>query len=735
MTSARQFVVVLSATLSVCTMPSAVSPSLSAQSIPQAEVRTVETPVATLLVSEQTCDLTGIRWKDPNLDLIREPRLGENFRVLLPQEGYVADYFYSRNQKVSSITPSPDGVLCSYESLRNTRETVPVKVRYRIQSVGSQLQFSIQVDNPTDRPLAEVMYGIIGGQQGIGNRLDNQSMLPGANTNFESQLFTRFHGGGYGGGNLGIRYDASSFAYPGALSMGWMDVYNRKAGLGYYYADQDPETRLTLLEVEMRPFHKSAVVDDTWPTPAEAQGHPRGITTGWVDMPYLRNGTFKAGPVALQVHTGDWHTASHIYRSWFDQYFKVDHLQSWLRRENAWQSVILSNSEDVIVHRFDELPKLAADAKKYGITTFEILGWDIGGIDRGYPQYTPDPRMGKLADFRNALQQIRAIGVHPLIFSNIQVADTATPIFHEWLQQFAVDGQWAPDWYLFGWGEGTISARAGLTRSNMTYVSPSHPEYRNYLVDQYLQLIRDGADGFQLDKAIGMNALDFNPTVPTSPDKSLVDGNIATYSELLQKGRAIDPNLAIASETWYDRALPYVDVSYMRMGDIDMNSPVLRYTFPEWTATIFGESPGDFNPMNNGMRYGLVWDLAPRHYNDSVDDPLTRPLARYVSELIRIRKQYADLLFYGRFNDTMGAAVAGGDPNIRYSVFDPLHSDSQARACVVVNFGNSPQTIEVNLDGMSGNVAIAAPFQANRTAVLPVRITIPPDRLAVVVKQ
>lgn len=735
MRSPRQLFPALSVALSISGAAFTVVPSISAQSSAQARVRVIDTPPAAIQVSEQTCDVTAIRWKDPNLDLIREPRLGENFRILLPQKGYEAVYFYSRDQKVSTITPSPDGVLCTYDSLRNSQETVPVRVQYRIQSAGSQLQFSIQVDNPTGRPLAEVMYGIIGGQQGIGNRLDDESMLPGANTNFEPQLFTRFTGGGYGGGNLGIRYDASSFAYPGALSMGWMDVYDRKADLGYYYADQDPDTRLTLLEVEMRPFHKSAVIGDTWPIPAEAQGHPTGITTGWVDMPYLRNGRFKAGPVALQVHTGDWHTASKIYRSWFDQHFNIQRPADWLRQENAWQSIILSNSEDVVVHRFDELPKLAADAKKYGITTFEILGWDIGGIDRGYPQYTPDPRMGTEADFRKALQEIRAIGVHPLIFSNIQVADTATPIFREWLQQFAVDGLWAPDWYLFGWGEGTISARAGLTRSNMTYVSPSHPEYRNYLVDQYLQLIRDGAEGFQLDKAIGMNALDFNPTVPTSPDKSLVDGNLATYRDLLQKARAIDPNVAIASETWYDRALPYVDVSYMRTGTIDMNSPVLRYTFPEWTATIFGESPGDFNPMNNGMRYGLVWDLAPRHYNDSVDEPLTRPLARYVSELIRIRKQYADLLFYGRFHDTMGARIAGADPFIRYSVFDPLHSHTNARACVVVNFGNSPQTVEVSLDEMSGNVTVVAPFQANRTAVLPVRITIPPDRLAVVVKQ
>ena len=148
---------------------------------------------------------------------------------------------------------------------------------------------------------------------------------------------------------------------------------------------------------------------------------------------------------------------------------------------------------------------------------------------------------------------------------------------------------------------------------------------------------------------------------------------------------------------------------------------------------VFSESPGDFNPMNNGMRYGLVWALAPNHYNDSVDEPLTQPLARYVNELIRIRKKYADLLFYGRFMDTMGAKVRGGD-NIRHSVFAPLEPDALDQACVVVNFGDASESVEVDLEGVSGEVAVAAPFQPDRRAILPVRISVPPQQLAVFVK-
>lgn len=698
------------------------------------QVREVQTPLATLRLSERSGDLVGVAWKSPQLEIIGEPKLGENFRLLMPKPGYQAAYFYSKDQKVARIEAAPDGVTCYYDSLKNDQDQLPVKVQYKVRALGRQLQFSIVVENPTDRKLAEVYFGIIGGQKGIGQRLDTESLIPAPASNLAPNMFSRFAGGGYGGGNLGIRYDGAGYLYPGQMSMGWMDVFNPKAGIGYYYANQDPETRLTALYTEMRPFTKSAVLRDNWPSPSDVPpGEPIGATMGWVYFPYTAKGTFAPGPIALQVHSGDWHAASAIYRSWFDQHFTVRRPANWLRNEMAWQSIILSNSEDVVVHRFSELPKLAADAKKYSVTTFEILGWDMGGIDRGYPQYRPSPRMGTPEDFRKALAEIRAMGVHPLIFANIQFADTAIPVFRDKLSRFVVDGLWAPDWSLSGWGEGTIGARMGLTRSNMTKVSPSHPEYREFLMEQYLQLVRDGAEGFQLDKTTSVNALDFNPRLLVSPDKSLIGGVLATFQELLQKARRINPKFALASEIFTDRTFPYVDVSYARMGAIDMGSPVTRYTFPEWMLTVFGESPGDFAPMNNGLRYGMVWALAPRHYNDSLDEPLTQPLARYVKELIRIRTKYQDLLFHGRFNDTLGGTATGAG-TIRYSMFQPMDAGDARRAMVLVNFGDKEETAEAKFEGGSDReVEISAPFEGDRKGTLPVRLTIPPHRCVVVV--
>jgi len=697
-------------------------------------VRVIETRLATLRLDGQTGNLVGLMWKDPPVELIREPRLGENFRLLLPRPGYGANYFRSSDQKVSRIEETPDGVTCFYDSLHNARETLDVKVRYHIRAVESRIEFSVDVENATDLPLAEVFFGMVGGQQGLGNRLDTESLVPGINFNFAPAVFHDFRGGGYGGGNLGIRYSAEGFTYPGAMTMSWIEFYNRPANVGLYYADHDADSRLSALYFELRPFTKTAVIGDNWPTAADVPaGEPIGLTMGWLKFPYARRGIFSAGPVVLQIHRGDWHEGSALYRAWFDRHFPVRRPPTWLRDEMAWQSIILSNSEDVVVHRFRELPKLARDAKQYGVTTFEILGWDIGGIDRGYPQYRPDPRLGTREEFRQALAEIRKLGVHPVIFANIQFADTATQLFKERLHQFTVMGRWAEDLPLAGWGEGTISARMGLTRSNMTLISPAHPEVRKLLVDQFAELVADGAEALQLDKTNACGELDFNPRLPTSPDRSLTEELLATFQEVLRRGRAVNPAFSLASEIWWDRTFPMVDVSYVRMNDIDMNSPALRYTFPEWTSTIFAENPGDINVMNNGMRYGLVWALAPRHYNDSLDEPLTRPLSKYVRELIRIRAKHKDLLFHGRFRDTAGAEVKAGK-NVRYSVFEGM--ERPGKACVVVNYGNEEATAEVTWpEGEGHTVELLKPFHPDTVDKLPVRVRLAPRTCAVVVQK
>jgi len=188
----------------------------------------VTTDVCVLRLDTTNGNLKGLHWKNPDEEIIKESRLGENFRILLPLPDYEANYFLSSNQH-ARFEKIENGIICHYNNLVNERQTLNVKVDYKIESKNGQLLFSITINNPTSQPLAEVYYGIIGGQKGIRNRVDTRTMVPGGTVNNDGEMFTRFTGGGYGGGNLGINYSAAAITYPSwSMSMSWMEVFNSK---------------------------------------------------------------------------------------------------------------------------------------------------------------------------------------------------------------------------------------------------------------------------------------------------------------------------------------------------------------------------------------------------------------------------------------------------------------------------------------------------------------------------
>jgi hypothetical protein len=104
-----------------------------------------------------------------------------------------------------------------------------------------------------------------------------------------------------------------------------------------------------------------------------------------------------------------------------------------------------------------------------------------------------------------------------------------------------------------------------------------------------------------------------------------------------------------------------------------------------------------------------------------------------VAELIRIRKKHADILFTGRFMDTIGATVQCGE-NTRFSVFEAM-SDKTKKAVVVVNFDNKEDDAEVNIEGDQGGKAeLCIPFQKDMIVLLPAKIKVPARTCAVLVQ-
>src|SRR6266404_3918277 len=75
------------------------------------EIIEVTTDVCVLHLDKTNGNLVGLHWKNPDEEIIKESRLGENFRILLPLEHYEANYFISTNQKVR-FEKLKNGIIC-----------------------------------------------------------------------------------------------------------------------------------------------------------------------------------------------------------------------------------------------------------------------------------------------------------------------------------------------------------------------------------------------------------------------------------------------------------------------------------------------------------------------------------------------------------------------------------------------------------------------------------------------
>jgi hypothetical protein len=204
------------------------------------------------------------------------------------------------------------------------------------------------------------------------------------------------------------------------------------------------------------------------------------------------------------------------------------------------------------------------------------------------------------------------------------------------------------------WGESTLLARKGLNvrRHHLASVVPSLVEI---LEGYLLELVKDGAHGFQIDKLCVGSTLDFNPLNTEKPDVALCEGLVKAIESLYTKCREINPDFRIAGEVVQDRLIPYIDVFY-RNSNAHNISP-LRYVFPEWTSCQHINTPYDFNGVNGAILTGSVICVEPEGYQDTLKNPMWRRMGEYVREVERIRGELKDIIFLGKYHDNQGAVI------------------------------------------------------------------------------
>jgi hypothetical protein len=354
------------------------------------------------------------------------------------------------------------------------------------------------------------------------------------------------------------------------------------------------------------------------------------------------------------VHEGDWHNGSQFYRKWFMSHFPIDKSDSWLRKESSWFSSIIYQPEDRVVTDFKGYNQWTKDAKEYGIGCYELIGWNSGGLERNYPLYVPEEKVGGTPEFTNLLKSIKQRGDRCLVFVNYNILDKSTEWYKQELHKFMAQDEFGNQGIWMGWGESTLLARRLLNvryhvRSSVT------PRIEGILEGYFLQLVKDGASGFQIDKLCVGSSLDFNPLNTLKPDVALCEGLVQAIDRIYKKCQAVNPDFRIASESGLDRLLPYFDAGYRNSSGYDVST--LRYVFPEWTSVQHVSSPRDFSGVNGAVLTGSVICIEPDSYQGSLKQPIYNDLANYIKEVERIRKILAEDIFLGKYYDDQYAKI------------------------------------------------------------------------------
>jgi hypothetical protein len=464
-----------------------------------------------------------------------------------------------------------------------------------------------------------------------------------------------------------------------------------------------------------------------------------------VRYPFIKSGeNYNTGEFVLRVHDGDWHQAAKYYRKWFMARWPLDKSDSWLRKKSAWFTSIIYQPEDRIVADYETYTKWTTDAQRYNVNAFELIGWDIGGLERAYPQYEPEPKLGGWDGFRQLVKDIHANNGRIMPFVNYNILDSNTELYKTRLKTWTHQDTFGttPNW--MAWGESTLMARKGLgVRRHLlsSVIEPLH----DMLISHYVKLVEAGADGFQIDKICASNGLDFNPLNTRKPDEALSEGLVQAIAEVYRTCRKINPNFRLAGEATHDRMIPYIDVYYRAAAGFGI-AP-LRYAFPEWTACRHVGEARDFNGINAAVLNGAVICMEPQAYQASMAHPLFEDLSEYIKETERIRIELRDTIFDADFFDTLGAQVtelAGLSPDkatpqhsgtIHYRVHG--NRATRQRAIVVVNSSAEQRFYKWKFtDRDAGNTAdLYAPFQPVHKATNTDAVAIPAKRFQVLIAQ
>ena len=630
--------------------------------------------------------LIGMKAEDTGWVIHRRPELGLSWQLHVPlSEQQKFNPIYGEKQKLAGFEQGEDFVRFVWKNVVSERAgMLDIEVHTEVRAEKGRAVWYTHLVNRscyTIETAANAMIGDLTAPAG-GSAFETYSTDYAAGQT--AGIYPVFNGNK---GDWGIEHPI--YYAPAAPYNTFVLLKNEEQGL--YAGVGDLRGEIVAFFNELLPGYTCAM-DNLVPEGDEIQGMPVCIRFGALHTCLTEPGEETAlTPIVWQAYRGGTNDGVKAYRAWRDGLETPHKRPDWICEPHSWLQIQMNSPVDDLRYRFTDLPRIAADCVKNGITAIQLVGWNKGGQDQGNPCHDPDPRLGTVAEFKKALAECRAMGIKMILFSKFTWADMGEPEYETTYKNYAIRDKWGNVGFHGGYQYYTPSQYMGLSTKRLAPMCFGAEKYMEACVREFKKVVSYGCDGILYDECQHHNGalMCFSKEHGHKPGWSVYKND----NELIRRFRSVEglpEGFAFCGEACYDLEFGQYDLAYFRSrsrGHVP-GSRMMRPDVPMMTAVCaFRER----NMINQCLKDRYIISYEPDYFKGLPSRiPETVAYGRRIDALRTRERKY---LWDGEFCGTTGASVTDENGSA-LSSFSRFEAADGTSALVICNYEDKPVTVK-----------------------------------------
>jgi hypothetical protein len=415
-------------------------------------------------IDEATGSLVSLRSPHTGLILEAPPERAGLLDLGYPVESFPPMRLASRFSK-AQVVQAPGKVTIKWEHLGPSRPNLAIpsgavraEVAFRSAGDGRSVILEASIENGSGAPVPQILFPDLWGMKPVYGpqqtrlRLARDVILPFAKPVQDPEATPFYASGAHGSGIAWKEYKAGSYYNENALR--WLDYGGASGGLSV--------------------FQKKWGTAD-WPNvmTQRTERDPMSLRLVWEHQQTIEPGkSWHSGEFWLTPHPGGWAKGIEVFRNYVHEVVPPKPLPKHVAEDVAYQTIWMIQTAELdpgkAVYRFQDLPRIAADAKKHDIHELVLWGWNTYST----LPIPVRPELGTVEDLQKAVKEARAMGVNISPFISISIlrnmyADRygVTPANDDWTYHAELIPNFRP-YYTRYWNGVEIDANNEIWRSD-----------------------------------------------------------------------------------------------------------------------------------------------------------------------------------------------------------------------------------------------------------------------------